>query len=485
MIRKSDLENHNKDGGLWVVIHGKVYSVQSFIAQAPCGAETIQEWAGRDASAAFEAAHHSEEAREIMNCLCVGQYIDPEKDVVQSPGSGSMSSPLIDTERTLAVLLGLNAAEQVRSTPLSLDELESKQWLQAEFFSGGLQLLNQGGFDEEKGESRSASSCNTPGATPTSEHCNVPQHAVDKERRFHAEQDSTDTARPFLHALAESRIQDPTVKMFLALVDKYCRTHHLLFPFDFPSDHPVEEVGRLLMAVLLKHCDLGYVVLSMVEHGQGEHGSKLTMPKSMAELCRVVCQTKRSLIKAHQDQGRSYKEVCAPVIERCLFLFNELRPAAGDEINMFTRSKLLKSVPRWREVIARIVEDKKKSKSETVSQDNNANDTDDDDKDTEDADSLLGEAVGGEDDGKDNEEKEGLSQGKEVKEDDEGEENDEKDKRNVSPDGDSSGAGEILALDDIKVEEKDTNFNEQGLSNDRRNDTHEGKTPRDKAVSGL
>ena len=70
------------------------------------------------------------------------------------------------------------------------------------------------------------------------------------------------------------------------------------------------------------------------------------------------------LSQAHQDQGRSYKEVCAPVIERCLFLFNELRPATGDEINTFTRSKLLRSMPRWREVISKIVEDKKKSKRE-------------------------------------------------------------------------------------------------------------------------
>ena len=29
-IRPEDLENHNKDGGLWVVIHGKVYDLQDF-----------------------------------------------------------------------------------------------------------------------------------------------------------------------------------------------------------------------------------------------------------------------------------------------------------------------------------------------------------------------------------------------------------------------------------------------------------------------
>ena len=30
MIRKADLENHNKDGGLWIVVNGKVYDVQDF-----------------------------------------------------------------------------------------------------------------------------------------------------------------------------------------------------------------------------------------------------------------------------------------------------------------------------------------------------------------------------------------------------------------------------------------------------------------------
>ena len=30
VIEKADLENHNKEGGLWVIIHGKVYDLQEF-----------------------------------------------------------------------------------------------------------------------------------------------------------------------------------------------------------------------------------------------------------------------------------------------------------------------------------------------------------------------------------------------------------------------------------------------------------------------
>ena len=78
--------------------------------------------------------------------------------------------------------------------------------------------------------------------------------------------------------------------------------------------------------MLLKHCDLGLAALGLVEdamekaaegdtkaissstteEGDQSEGSKAaqtqahtstTMPKGLAELCRVVAQTKRSLIK--------------------------------------------------------------------------------------------------------------------------------------------------------------------------------------------
>jgi E3 ubiquitin-protein ligase HERC2 len=69
----------------------------------------------------------------------------------------------MDAERTLGTLLGLHAAEQVRSTPLAAEEVECGEWLQADFFSGGLQVLQaHNTFDEEKGETRSSNS-NTPG----------------------------------------------------------------------------------------------------------------------------------------------------------------------------------------------------------------------------------------------------------------------------------------------------------------------------------
>ncbi|XP_064637694.1 E3 ubiquitin-protein ligase HERC2-like isoform X2 [Lineus longissimus] len=363
MIRKADLENHNKDGGLWIVVHGKVYDVQDFKCQAPCGSERLIKYAAQDATEAFDMAYHSEEAIEMMQAFFVGQFVDPDHDTVQMVDTSTVSSPLIDTERTLALLLGLHAYSQARSTPLSLEEEEYKHWLDAPFSRGGLQVLQpQNPFEEEKGESRTPSSCTTtPGATPTTE-SKAPPQRLDKETFFEREQAQFDIARPFLVALSESRVQDDHVKMFLSFVDRYNKAHHLVTPISFPPDHPVEEVGRLLMAVLLKHNDLGHVAFSIVEHGMEEPHQMSGLPRAIAEVCRIVCQVKRSLIKVHQDLSRSYKEVCAPVIERCHFLFNELRPSTGSEVQAMSYSKLLKSSPRWKAVVRKVMADKQKSK---------------------------------------------------------------------------------------------------------------------------
>ena len=76
IIRKADLENHNKDGGLWIVIHGKVYDVHSFKSQAPCGEDMLLQYAGRDASAMFENVHHTLAARDMMQQFYVGQFVE-------------------------------------------------------------------------------------------------------------------------------------------------------------------------------------------------------------------------------------------------------------------------------------------------------------------------------------------------------------------------------------------------------------------------
>lgn len=42
--------------------------------------------------------------------------------------------------------------------------------------------------------------------------------------------------------------------------------------------------------------------------------------KHFADVAKVVHQTKWKLIKMRQEQNRSYKEVCAPVLEKCRYV---------------------------------------------------------------------------------------------------------------------------------------------------------------------
>lgn len=75
----------------------------------------------------------------------------------------------------------------------------------------------------------------------------------------------------------------------------------------------------------------------------------------------LLCPTE---FQTHQEQGRSYKEVCAPVIERLRFLFNELRPAVSNDLSIVSKLKLLSSQPRWRRITQKLIRDRRKKRGE-------------------------------------------------------------------------------------------------------------------------
>ncbi|OXB80416.1 UNVERIFIED_CONTAM: hypothetical protein H355_003472 [Colinus virginianus] len=350
LIRKADLENHNKDGGFWTVIDGKVYDIKDFQTQSLTGNSILAQFAGEDPVVALEAALQFEDTRESMHAFCVGQYMEPDQEVISTPDLSTLSSPLIDTERNLGLLLGLHASYLAMSTPLSPLEVECAKWLKSSIFSGGLQTSQiHYSYNEEKDEDH----CSSPGNT-----------TPNKSKLYSHRLTLSDHSQPFLQAIADNNIQDHTVKDFLCQIERYCKQCHLTTPITFPPEHPVEEVGRLLLCCLLKHEDLGHVALSLVHPGtlgvdQVKHK---TLPKSVVDVCRVVYQAKCSLIKTHQEQGRSYKEVCAPVIERLRFLFNELRPAVCNDLSIMSKFKLLSSLPRWRRVVQKIIREKRKKR---------------------------------------------------------------------------------------------------------------------------
>lgn len=59
--------------------------------------------------------------------------------------------------------------------------------------------------------------------------------------------------------------QDSYVISFLAVVEQHCKQKNFLTPVDFSFEHTVEEIGRVLFAVLLKHLGLGYVLIPVLD----------------------------------------------------------------------------------------------------------------------------------------------------------------------------------------------------------------------------
>lgn len=51
----------------------------------------------------------------------------------------------------------------------------------------------------------------------------------------------------------------------MAIVEQHSKANNFLTRVDFSFEHPIEEIGRVLYAVLIKHLGLGYVLIPIIE----------------------------------------------------------------------------------------------------------------------------------------------------------------------------------------------------------------------------
>ncbi|KAK0097381.1 hypothetical protein PV326_002182 [Microctonus aethiopoides] len=351
-IRWADLENHNRDGGLWIVVNNNVYDVQDFCHEGSCTLEMFQRYAGRDISA-INTTNSSHLNSGMMDSCFVGYYCQPEPDSTQiTIEIMDVCSSLLDMERSMSFLLGLHAHRLRQSLALLPAEEEAGIWLNAKFLRGGLQVLQPPNpYEEEKGEARSTNS--TPANSPTEPV--VPITTKDELQKV-----SDDRVTAFIQALAETHRTNTYVQAFLAIIDRYSKTNNLLSHVDFCGDHPVEEVGRLLMAVIIKHLALGYQTIALIDHEFIDGNAKLTKP--LIDMVKIIHQTKWNLIRTRQQQNRSYKEVCAPTQEKCRFLLYEVRPATSPEVKGYQTLKLLYTVPKFKRAVLAVIANIKKNK---------------------------------------------------------------------------------------------------------------------------
>lgn len=103
LIRKADLENHNLDGGLWLVINNRVYDVQDFRCDNIALTELLQKYAGKDASHIFNSSAQNQSMLQLMENYVVGNYCQNEFELTTPLDFDSIyvCSMLLDTERYL------------------------------------------------------------------------------------------------------------------------------------------------------------------------------------------------------------------------------------------------------------------------------------------------------------------------------------------------------------------------------------------------
>lgn len=165
-----------------------------------------------------------------------------------------------------------------------------------------------------------------------------------------------------LNGLGEGRLTDPLVATWITIAERFCKENNLIWHQDFPLEHPISELERLLTAIFIRHQSLGALVLAVVDRELSINNVYDRLPSPVADVIRLVHQTKWTLIKTRQQLNRSYKEVCAPMIDKCRFLLYEVRPAISVEQCGFNRLKILHKTPRFKAFVHKMIVDMRASK---------------------------------------------------------------------------------------------------------------------------
>ncbi|EAL38855.3 AGAP011823-PA, partial [Anopheles gambiae str. PEST] len=360
LIRRSDIDNHVRDGGCWVIINGNVYDVKDYTPDNSLTQELLQAHAGKDISLEIGNPQHRTAFEFITSYLRVGRYA-----VSEMYDSTANPRPLVTlthfhSECLLAYLLGQRASILQVGSPLQPAELQCRNLLNSHVLSGGLQVLQPSNpFDEEKGEARSSGS--TAGSTPTDASAQLPIVGGDGVPMMGSWPMVLITQRvdTLLANLGEGKITDPLVASWIGLCERYCKEHHLIWHQEFPPEHPVIELERLLMAVLIRHQALGPLALAVIDRELSGSGAK--PPPPIVTIIRTVHQTKWAIVKMRQQLNRSYKEVCAPMIDKCRFLLYEIRSVSLEQHGL-ERLHILHRPPRFKALVRRIIAEMRAAK---------------------------------------------------------------------------------------------------------------------------
>ncbi|XP_050308008.1 cytochrome b5-like [Anthonomus grandis grandis] len=67
------------DDRVWIIYKDIVYDVSSYLEEHPGGSELITEYAGKDATKAFDDFGHSSDAKKMLKAYKIGEVVEEER----------------------------------------------------------------------------------------------------------------------------------------------------------------------------------------------------------------------------------------------------------------------------------------------------------------------------------------------------------------------------------------------------------------------
>ncbi|CAH2243797.1 jg12710 [Pararge aegeria aegeria] len=359
VIRKCDLQNHTKEGGSWILIAGHVFDVENFECENASTVELVRKMRGCEATAALSVEPHAAFLSRITE-KCVGIYASQIYSHKCQESTSSLRTHHILSSCAFNLALGLSQCglRLARSLPIQQAERETATYAAAVFLRGGLQTSQPANpFEEEKAEARSGSSTggnspasDTPHMSHTSHTSNVlypPQTRITRVPKVNVTVSSM-RADTLLFALAEPKLHDPLALHLWWACERRegCAPH-------FPPEHPLEELRRALLAVLLYHSGLREHALATAT-AEMEKGEVKLSP-AMSEIVKAVQQSKWTLMRTRQQLSRGYKEVCAAPLERARFLLHEVRAAISPAVSALHSRPPSRRPPTAKKIFQRVM----------------------------------------------------------------------------------------------------------------------------------
>ncbi|KIJ97860.1 hypothetical protein K443DRAFT_681226 [Laccaria amethystina LaAM-08-1] len=92
IITLDELRQNKTRDNFYILIHGKVYNVTKFMDEHPGGDEVLLAEGGQDATEAFEDVGHSDEARELLPAMLIGELEKGSGPPIKSGAAAAQAS---------------------------------------------------------------------------------------------------------------------------------------------------------------------------------------------------------------------------------------------------------------------------------------------------------------------------------------------------------------------------------------------------------